>query len=130
MSRSIAVRLAIAVARIERCIGWPGVAGLAFIVAAELWMAHARQDRASLPTASAGVPVVFAASQPQRSPSLALPPATDIPLLLTRIQRRALDEGLGWPKADYRVSAATDDVPASVDVRAVLKGPYPAFAAS
>ena len=57
---------------------------------------------------------------------LPLPPASDIPLLLTRLQRAALDAGLNWPRADYRINAASDEALATLEVRCALKGPYTA----
>jgi len=128
MSRSATVHLSIVLARLERRLGWPGLMGLVLICAAGLWFVHAKQRHTThddMPPAAASATMPATAATP--APSLAMPSASDVPLLLTRIQRAALDNGLGWPKADYGVAAATDEVPASVDVRCVLKGPYPAI---
>jgi hypothetical protein len=43
------------------------------------------------------------------------------------MQRAAQEQGLGWPHADYRFNAATEDTPASLEVRCALKGSYPSI---
>lgn len=53
-----------------------------------------------------------------------LPPASELPLILTRLERAAVGQQLGWPQADYRFNAATAQLPASVEVRCVLRGTY------
>lgn len=122
----------IAAARLYQHVGLPGVFGLALLLGAALslslgWRQHQsfaqevsigelRGSTASLSAPSGAAP------SPRTIASL--PPATDIPLLLTRIQRAAVDAGLGWPRADYRFNAASDEVPASLEVQCTLKGPY------
>ena len=116
-------------ARLRHAVGLPGVLGLSLLIVAgvALWIAWRQHQRLDLP-ASEPVAVSSTLPEPTRTKlaRLPLPPASDIPLLLTRIQRAALDEGLGWPRADYRVNAASGDAPASVEVHCALKGPYPA----
>jgi hypothetical protein len=85
------------------------------------WRAHQRWEREML---ASPVPVAtpMRVEQPARIP---LPPESDVPRLLTRMQRVAREQGLGWPSADYRLNAATEDTPASLEVRCALKGAYP-----
>lgn len=45
-------------------------------------------------------------------------------MLLARIERTAVERGLGWPQAEYRFTAATGEAPDNVEVRCALKGPY------
>lgn len=129
--RTLQVRLQVAMARLVQCVGWAGVAGMLLVVAAIGMMISLRPITTShLPaeksTAPASAPVATRASQvAEGAATTVLPPVDDIPLLLTRIQRAAVAQGLGWPRADYRLNAATEEAPASLDLRCVLKGPYP-----
>jgi len=123
--RTLTLRLKIAFARWEQRVGWPGLLGVALLIAGVILVTVGRPDPLApqslgVPRALRGQPAVAAIPDVPT-----LPPVADVPLLLTRIQRAALDQGLGWPRADYRLNAATDDTPASLDVRCVLKGPYP-----
>lgn len=126
-------RLRVAAARVHRAIGTAGIAGLlAMAVGAALgWDAWTQQQRsvAEQMLESARRPVAPAAPavasvEPVR---MRWPSASDVPVLLGRMERAAVEEGLGWPQADYRVTAANGDSPASLDVRCTLKGPYPAI---
>jgi hypothetical protein len=117
-------------------VGMPGLVGLAFIavslsVLALAWRQHRASEldgrtAAQLTTSESVLPQKPAA--PIKSDStdepLTLPPATAVPTLLTRIEQAAMAQGLGWPQADYRFNAATDDAPASLELRCKLKGPY------
>jgi len=129
MSRSTAIHLAIVYARIERRLGWPGILGLALLGASGAWVATAHRavpaEHGKAVTIVATEAAPIAAAVP--SEGIPFPPTSDIPLLLTRLERSALEQGLGWPKADYRIVAPIDDSPASVEVRCVLKGPYPSI---
>ena len=58
------------------------------------------------------------------STRLRWPSARETPKLLERIERAAVERGLGWPQADYRFVAATSEAPESLEVRCALKGPY------
>lgn len=120
-------RLRVAAGRAQYSLGWAGMAGVALLAAAAMtgtWLClHPLPllgERSASPSLPAVEPPVQSASGSDK-----LPPADDIPLILTRIQRTAVEHGLGWPRADYRVNPATDDSPASLDVHCVLKGPYP-----
>lgn len=129
---SRALILKVAAARLHQRVGLPGLIGLTLLLGAVLflssaWRQHQRLDRAAHTDPSGllnavATPGRLATPQPRRPASL--PPASDIPLLLTRIQRAALDAGLGWPRADYRFNPATEETPASLEVQCALKGPY------
>jgi hypothetical protein len=114
-------------ARAHQRIGAAGLLGVGLLAAATVvfalaWRGHQR-DSAS--TVAAPSPALIEPRLPTAQPRLPLPPASDIPLLLTRLQRAALEQGLGWPRADYRLSPAGDEAPASLEVHCTLKGPYP-----
>jgi hypothetical protein len=126
MKRSVGLHVSVALARLEQRLGWPGLAGLALLGASAVWFADVRQARAAPEAVNVAPPSALAVAAPTTQP-LALPPLADVPMLLTRVQRTAVEQGLGWPKADYRVTAATDESPASVEIRCVLQGPYPAI---
>jgi hypothetical protein len=51
--------------------------------------------------------------------------SSEAPRILNRIRRSAEAHNLGWPRAEYRQQAATDEMPASVEVHLTLKGTYP-----
>jgi len=137
IERGPVLRLRIAVARLQQRVGGPGLVGLAAMGIALVMFGLAwRQHAAAELERSTGVLAVTVSAPPQQTtparPSdppaderLVLPPATEVPLLLTRIEQAAIAQGLGWPRADYRFNAATDDVPSSVELRCALKGPYP-----
>jgi len=122
---SASYQLRRALLRIHRRLGWSGVGGLALLALAlpyGLNMLLRPVDVAPEVTSSIA-PAVAAAPSP--SEGLALPTMSDAPLVLNRIRRSAEAQGLGWPRAEYRQQAATDEVPASVEVHCALKGSYP-----
>jgi Pilus assembly protein, PilO len=128
-SQSHGVRVAFA--RAHQWLGAHGLFGLLLIVVAAvvLSMAWGRQ-RAAVPTASADprAEAIAASVSPRPSQAIvppALPDVSDVPKILARIERAATASGLGWPRADYRSNPATEDMPASVEVRCALKGSYP-----
>jgi hypothetical protein len=114
-------------ARLRYRLGVAGPLGLGMVVASlaiatSAWRAQSRplsQAEAVPPTPSA--PTLIAQQVQPTSPR---PTVADVPLLLSRIERAAVAEGLGWPRADYRVTAATNELPASLEVRCTLEGPY------
>jgi hypothetical protein len=123
----------IALARGHRAFGWAGWIGLGLaaasaIVLASGWIRHqdglARAAQAAAPSGPTAVPARSAVSD---TPAVKLPPRDSIPTLLSRIERAALDQGLEWPRADYRTTNATAEAPASIEIRCTLKGPYPAI---
>lgn len=77
---------------------------------------------------AADVPAPPAATAPEPAPPrpVQLAPAADVPRLLARLERTAGASALAWTQADYRIADATDNLPASLEVRVTLKGPYPA----
>jgi hypothetical protein len=126
-ARRIGFAAMVVAARTYQSVGVAGVLGLALCAAAALlfslaWQQHQRDlaDAAKPPAATE-----VEAPRRQAPARMPLPAASDIPLLLTRMQRAALDSGLGWPRADYRLNAASEEAPASLEVRCALKGPYP-----
>lgn len=127
--RGLALRLRIGLARLEQRVGWAGLAGGVLMAASAVGIAAGWGARTPPETLAAGaalartLPATPTPVVADRLPTL--PPAADVPLLLMRIQRSAVEQGLGWPRADYRITAATDETPASLEVRCVLKGPYP-----
>lgn len=115
-----------------QAIGWAGLVGLALMAAAGLVFALAWSTRSMVPVASPAQPrdavnveaqqtAVFASPQTL----LELSPPNDIPLLLTQIKQIALNNGLGWTTAEYRITSATDSQPASLELRSNFKAPYP-----
>ncbi len=129
--RSTSLRIRIAGARLRQLVGWNGAVGLMLIfvslwvVAALRWAAPPTPaELTTSPSLATGAAVVESQrAAPQQD--VAIPPVSAVPLLLTRIQRTAVAHGLGWARADYRLNPATDEVPASLDVKCVLKGSYP-----
>lgn len=117
-------RARVVAARIHQRLGAPGLLGicllgLAAVIFVVAWQAHQQYlSRPSVPTA---IPPARSIATPARPP---LPPAADIPVLLDRIQRTAVELGFGWPRADYRFNAASVEAPASLEVHCTLKGPY------
>ena len=99
-----------------------GLAALALVNAGLAWREQ-RHFEAETPARTA--PVTVTTPRAKQASHLPLRPLSDVPLLLTHMERAALEQGLGWPHADYRINAASDDTPASLEVHCVLKGPYP-----
>src|SRR5689334_3351605 len=110
VSRTMIVRLKIVLARWEQRVGWPGLLGVSLLVTGATLLAVGRPDplaRQSVDSpldtldAARGEPPVAPAPPLPPVPTIGdlpvLPPIADVPLLLTRIQRAALDQGLGWP---------------------------------
>lgn len=117
-------------ARARQSVGAAGLLGSMLVVAALVlasmgWRGHQRHLRELAGAQSSAPPATTVAPVPTLPPRV-LPDAADVPRLLSRIERAAIEAGLGWPRADYRFNAASDDLPASVEVRCTLKGPYPA----
>jgi hypothetical protein len=116
-------------ARAHQLIAWSGWVGLALISTAIIVVVS---QWPSSPGAT-GVATLAPARQPARlrvddGPGRAvvrLGKRADVPLLLTQIERAALDNGLTWPAGEYRITPATDREPAALEVRCSLKAPYP-----
>jgi len=117
-----------AVARGVQALGWTGALGIGLLLASMVIAGTSwREKNAPLPRTEATVPStpVQAAPAAATVPPLALPGAAEVPLLLTQIQVAATSQGLGWPAADYKLSPATETLPAALEVRCSFKGPYP-----
>jgi len=121
----------VACARLYWHFGWPGIVGLCLLLAAVMTLAVVlpqwRTDYESNVVASqaSGEQVrSIAAEGATRTTEVRLPPASDAPRLLSRIQSAAVEAGLGWPRAEYQFSDATDDAPARIEVQCSLKGSY------
>lgn len=123
-------RLGLSLVRLHQRVGLAGLAGLGLLAAAAAiaglgWRQHRTFDgQASAASARAAAALPAPRGEVRPLPTR-WPSAKDIPLLLTRIERAAVEQGLGWPQADYRFNAATAEAPDSVEVRCTLKGPYP-----
>ena len=129
----VRLRVEAMVARLYYGLGLPGVAGLVLLVVAAGLLLRAWPPReldepmsraGALPSQAASELRAFRSDPADAFPPPSLPGGSDIPLLLTRIERAAQEQELGWPKADYRLQAATGDTPAALEVRTVLSGPY------
>ena len=126
-------RVRVALARVQQLIGWAGIAGIVLLVAAAVVTARAYSAQRAFVQANAARPPV-AVQQPMRVTAMAaaaaastpeLPPASEVPLLLTQMKQAAVGNGLDWRAAEYRITAATPTQPASLEVRCSIKGPYP-----
>ena len=133
-TRTPMLTLRVALARLEQRIGWAGIAGIGLLVAATAVAAQGWSTRQAFlqgasaraaQAVSATSSIVVAAPPATSEPPPDLPLAADIPLLLTRMQEAAVDNGLGWRAAEYRISPSTPAQPASLEVRFNVKGPYP-----
>lgn len=118
----------IALARLHQRVGAAGIVGLILVAIAAVggglsW--HEQWHFESEMRAGAASTTIAAATRYQRVVSPPLRPVSDVSLLLARMERAAVQQDLGWPQADYRMNAAGDDAPASLEVHCALKGPYP-----
>lgn len=119
-------------ARAQQALGWPGLVGLTLMAigignVGSAWLLRSStatelSDRP--PSAAEGMAVRLNEAQPPQRVSRDLAPSSDIPLLLTQLQRISLGHGLAWAVGDYRVTPATDAQPASLEVRSSFKGTY------
>jgi len=124
--------LRLAMARLHQHIGWAGIAGISFVVAASAvttlgWLTQMTHLSAeATPTVrfrQPALPVVSANAARLTAPDL--PPMFEVPLLMTQIKYAAASNGLEWRAANYRIIAATPAYPASLEVRWTVKAPYP-----
>ena len=137
MTASVSPRavLPMRLARIHQTIGWAGWAGIALGLAAlGIVLAsrpNANADDVPAPTAEAAVawhPTASAASAALTGDvamSAPLAKLGDVPLLLTLLERAAVDNQLSWPAGDYRIVPSTDRLPPILEVRVAFKAPYP-----
>ncbi|QTN25666.1 hypothetical protein HZ992_12230 [Rhizobacter sp. AJA081-3] len=131
---TISWRLRVAGARLQQQAGLAGLLGIGLLVLAvakgatawrlhEQFLTEAEQAARTTTAAALASPVDKRAETPVARTRWPL--AQDVPTLLSRLERAAVKEGLGWPQADYRINPATAESPASLEVRCALKGPYP-----
>jgi hypothetical protein len=81
---------------------------------------------ASEPARTGGVaPNSVEEGQVAKTEALKLSNRSDVPLLLTRIERAATDAGLPWTAADYRVIGSSERQPMTLEIRCSFKAPYP-----
>ena len=126
-------RVRIAFARLLQTAGWAGLAGVALVIAALVVAQSAMAQRHA--TSVVQNRVAASASAPARAASFTaaatapstfrLPSQVDVPLLLTRLERAAVGNGLPWTAGDYRLVPASERQPAALEVRCAFKAPYP-----
>lgn len=125
-------RLWLTLLRLGQRVGAPGLFGLGLLivaaaVAAGTWTRHRAHalEASALGDSTRSSPSALPKQAADRPAHIRWPSVRhDVPLLLQRIERTAVEHGLGWPRADYRVDAATGESPDKLEVRCVLKGPY------
>lgn len=128
-------RMRVGLARLQQRIGWAGVCGSALVLGAGGVLADAWSVQDAFLRAESARPAVqLAIRSPQRAPAPnregdalppELPPASEVPLLLTQIEQAAVRNGLDWHAADYRLVAAMPLQPARLEVHCAIKGAYP-----
>lgn len=117
-------------ARVVQTVGWTGAVGTGLLLAAVVFLTLEHRSTRAIPIDLA---VGETPSSPANAPALEhvlkqrapLPPVTDVPLFLTQIQQAVVVNGLSWSQADYKIASATEDLPATLEVRCTLKGSYP-----
>jgi hypothetical protein len=119
----------VGLAHLRQRIGWAGVCGIGLLAAATLIGCTAWSSRQSFlvaRSANARAPVLLARPvRPVAEVSPELPSASEVPLLLTQMKQAAVNNGLDWRAAEYRLSEATPSQPASIEVRCSIRGSYP-----
>ena len=123
-------RARIAFARLLQTIGWAGLAGIALACIAVVVGHSAWSKRGALIVEDAGARTRQVASLPLTATKvepvpIRLPRRADVPLLLTRIERAVVGNGLPWAAGDYRLVPASDRQAAALEVRCAFKAPYP-----
>ncbi len=129
----------LAIRRIHVQLGWKGYAGLGMLCLALTglslaWLTYqrslhvhgqatriAQSNGVAAPSGSAGKGPIEA------SPLPALPRKSMQVALLNQIERAAEGAGLNWSKVDYSLTPLSDNSLASLEIKGVLKGPYPAI---
>ena len=127
--------LRVAVTRIHHRLGWGSLVGVALAVPALAlaiagWRDHQAATRTMTRMAATKVDAPDARAHVSTAPRPAsaadkLPSMGEMPALLTQLEAIAIDNGLGWAAADYRLRPASDSEPASIEIRTQLTGPYP-----
>lgn len=130
---TIGWRLRVAAARLQQQVGLAGLLGIGLLVlavakGAAAWRLHGQFLKEAEEASRATTTAITSPIDKRPEAPVARtrwPLAQDVPTLLSRLERAAVKEGLGWPQADYRVNPATAESPAILEVRCALKGPYP-----
>lgn len=123
--------LALIGARVTQRLGWPGVIGALLLLVGAGWAGfgwHSQQLGPSLESTVAPAPVAIPAAPvvyPPAVPTASMPGRADVPDLLRQVAQLAKRNGLGWPAADYRIVAATAELPSILEVKCALSGGYP-----
>ena len=126
-------QLQVRFARTRQLIGWAGLGGLALMLTASLVFGLAFMARSTIPTGlpapavvDSDIPTTAAGAPeaaPRTGPDLARP--GDVPKLLRQLERIAVESGLGWAAADYRITPLSSTQTTGLEVRSTFKGPYP-----
>ena len=126
---ALALHVRVLAARTLQFVGWTGVAGVALMLAASAIVAVAwtqRPARTDVVIAAPAKPVqALPGDGAANLPPLQYSDMSEVPLLVTQIAQAANANGLSWPAAEYRILAATQEKPSSLEVRCVLRGSYP-----
>lgn len=129
LTRAAVSVLKIALWRVHQGWGMPGWAGLLLWTFACVTMAEAWRDVEKFEAVDRATPVALPLARPTptetgSSTRMQLPSVSEVPMLLSRLERTAIEKSLGWPRADYRLHAATEASPASLEVRCTFDAPY------
>ena len=125
----------VASARTHQVVGWPGLTGLALLIAAGAVMLPVITSEAPTKLESSDAaplltndPASAAAALTSAEGEIAVARLRDrreVSAILTRIGEVSSAAGLGWPAAEYSLLAATESQSPSMEVRCTLKGQYP-----
>ncbi len=134
MSSILTRRIRIHCQRLLEALGWTGASGVVLILAATVllswvqWPGAKVIERIQQRDAEAAKRA-FVQTSPIKSSAqgkqVELALNSEIPLLLTLLEKAATSNGLEWPSAEYFVHPATETQVASLEVRCVFKAPYP-----
>jgi len=127
--KPVASQMQVLAARVLQLVGWAGVVGVALmLVAAAIVSLAWTRPVARIDRVIASESKLAAAAPRSLTTDLSplrLPDKSEIPLLVTQIALAANASGLAWPAAEYKLVAATQEKPASLEVRCALRGTYP-----
>jgi hypothetical protein len=119
-------------ARAHKALGWSGLCGIVLMAAGALTLLWVQTTGNQILTGIARtgqVRLQVSAGQETTSPEPVKPKdlaiSADIPLLLTVIEKAAVDNGIEWSAAQYRVTPATATLAASLEVRSTMRSTYP-----
>jgi hypothetical protein len=120
--------LVVAALKMHRLLGWHGVLGVVLLLmgAVTLYLAHRDHQRGPVVIPEASLPQAIGVAAPElpRPMRIVAPSVDRVPELLTRMQRSATEQGLGWSRADYRLHASTAAAPTRLEVRYEPTGTY------